>query len=70
MKKFGVFLNGEPLSTRHAPFANEFDDLDTALDYATGWCSGYGLQKEALQLNIPYDYNGYGDTIEVREIEE
>jgi hypothetical protein len=61
---------------------SKFDTLEEARDYADDWV-GFSLfspdlahvaglivlDKQRLKVGESYDYNGYGDTIEIREVE-
>ena len=44
-----------------------FDTFEKAESYANDWLGKLGNIK--LKLNTPQDYNGYGDTIEIRGVE-
>ena len=78
---FQVFDNGNPadhrfnktVSTIWGP--SHFDSFNAALIYARQWLWPYGgedasgLTGIVLHPNTPYDYSGYGDFIEIREVE-
>jgi hypothetical protein len=40
---------------------SSFDSLQDAIDYAKNWLGVYA--PDTLNLNEPYDYNGYGDCL-------
>lgn len=46
---------------------NIFDKWEDAVKYAQEWLGDY---KDGIDFrpNTPVDYNGYGDTIEIKEI--
>jgi hypothetical protein len=76
--KYEVYDSGKPASIIGFPGlkgkgweTNSFNNYKRALRYAINWLgaySGYGDIK--LKLNVPYDYSGYGDFIEIREIKK
>lgn len=45
-----------------------FDSLEEAIDYARKWFAEYFPSCE-IEVNKIYDVSGYGDTMEIREIE-
>jgi len=76
--KYSVYDNGRPanfdlfpsLKCGQNPAAwhtNSFDTFDEAHTYAQMWLSGEKLRGHILIPNVRYDYNGYGDWIEIRE---
>ena len=70
---FQVFDNNKPADCKHhkvdASWANsKFDTYAQAHEYALYWLHldfDCGL---VLLLNTPYNYSGYGDMIEIREV--
>lgn len=62
--KYHVLENGKP--AKYSDWDNNiFDTFHDALMYARYWfgdCSH-------LEPNKPWDFNGYGDTVEIREVE-
>jgi hypothetical protein len=46
---------------------NIFSSLEEARQYAVNWLGIYAPPPEILKVNCPYDYSGYGDTIEIVE---
>jgi len=44
---------------------NKFNTFEEAIEYANKWLGEYSGVE--LKLNTPIDYDGYGDTIEIRE---
>ncbi len=74
---FQVFDNGKPADSNGFPYLanlgwenSRFYTLEDARDYAHKWLGMgiYGMFE--IGVNFPYDYSGYGDTIEIRQIEE
>jgi len=73
---FEVFDNGKTADSRGfpslssiAPESNKFDSFDSALEYATWWCGGKSDSTMLPLLpDIPWDYSGYGDMIEIRTV--
>jgi len=69
---FAVYENGKPcidvgLSVHKDWSNNEFETLEEAREYAKDWLgSNYG--GVVLDVGEVHDYNGQGDTIEIREI--
>ncbi len=74
MIKYGVFDNNRPCSTVGFPDFDPswdnhlFDSFDDALVYANKWL-GYYPDYVSLKVNKPWDYSGYGDFIEIVEME-
>jgi hypothetical protein len=71
--KFAVFDNGQPASKVGYPQCGSwgnhvFPTLLEAHDYAIKWLGDFGIGV-TLQINTPYDYDGYGDLIEIRKTE-
>jgi len=83
MKRYQVFDNGRPADTTGYPqlkgsgwHNSVFDTFTAAHEYALNWLGylgddiGAGYADNAvLKLNTPYDYSGYGDKIEIREVD-
>lgn len=46
---------------------NEFPSFEEAHDYAVSWLGHWGKGLK-LKPNIAYDYSGYGDILEIKEI--
>jgi hypothetical protein len=46
---------------------HEFESFEDAHNYAVNWLGrwGYGLK---FQPNTIYDYSGYGDTLQIKEV--
>lgn len=44
---------------------NRFETYEEAMEYTNEWL-GYPDLSAWLQVNTPFDYNGFGDTIEIR----
>lgn len=73
---FYVISNGKPASKQGYPYLkgegwedHEFRDLEEALNYAMNWLGPYAPSGTAsLQLNKPYEYNGYGDYVMITDI--
>jgi hypothetical protein len=81
MARYEVLENGEPASyhrytgkdeflergmKRHGWTEYQFSSWEQAQAHASNWLGPY---DRILIPNIPEDYNGYGDIIEIREIE-
>lgn len=73
MKKYNVYDNGKPAnSTSFKSLAgngwdnSSFDTFVEAQAYANKWL---GIFAMLLTVNVPVDYNGCGDMIEIREEE-
>lgn len=50
---------------------SSFDDLEAALEYADKWLGANSPGIEVLRVEAvgkAYDYNGYGDVIEIRQV--
>ena len=76
MTKYGVYENNKPCSRQGYPnlkfecWSNHvFPTFEEAVQYARDWLGAYGDYAK-LELDIPFNYNGYGDMIEIKEIEE
>ncbi len=76
---FQVIDNGTPADCFHHPVHKSWDkskfvSLAEAQDYLRNWfgafCPDRGTQNFQLPINTPYNYNGYGDYVEIREIRE
>lgn len=77
---FQVLENGKPANHQSFPKVHpswnkaEWETFEQAKIYAWKWlgdCAGGsndGTDGVELKLNTPYDYSGYGDIIEIREI--
>jgi hypothetical protein len=73
MKKFSVYENGKPCNRIGFPILkgndwknHSFDTFEAAQEYANDWLGDYATP---LTVNVPYEYSGYGDMIEIREEE-
>jgi hypothetical protein len=42
--------------------------FEEALGYADKWLGIYSPGIEVLKTNIPYDYSGYGDIVDIRKV--
>jgi len=47
---------------------SKFKTFDEALEYARNWLGYPEGDIPPLELNVPWDYSGYGDKIEIREV--
>lgn len=73
---FGVFDNGGPADSTGLPqlqgiecwAVSVFNTFEEAQEYAHHWCGQYLAAEEKLQVDIPHDYSGYGDMIEIRKL--
>lgn len=70
--RFQVFESGKPAQypdcNVHPSWSNSiFNTWEDANKYANHWLGPYG--GIILISNIPHDFSGYGDTIEIWEIE-
>lgn len=71
LMKYRVFDNENPAEFPELGDWNKsiFDTFEEAKEYAKLWMGEFIHSAiENLQLNVPVTYNGYGDTIEIREI--
>ena len=53
--------------------SNVFDLLTDAIKYADNWLGPMSPGIKVLSekaVNIPYDYDGYGDIIEIKAVEQ
>ena len=76
---FQVFDGGKPADCHHHKVHSSWDNsifptFDEALCYARKWgapyCGSYdGSEGIQLEVNVPYDYSGYGDMIEIRHLD-
>ena len=71
MVKFVVYDNNKfakyPECNVHPSWSQcSYDTFEEALDYARRWLGMYG-GGVVLKVNEPWDYSGYGDTIEIRK---
>jgi hypothetical protein len=79
MIKYQVFENDKPCDAAnhkvHKSWNNSiFDSFNDALKYVYKWIGEYAdpdsmTGSSGIKVNIPYDYSGYGDMIEIREIQ-
>jgi hypothetical protein len=44
-----------------------FNTLKEAREYAHNWLGVYSPGVDGFKPNVPYDYSGYGDIIEIRQ---
>jgi len=74
---FQVLENGELCDHEHFPEVDlswdnaEFSTFDEAKRYAVNWFWPYLGYKDIdtfLEINKPYNYSGYGDMAEIREV--
>lgn len=70
---YQVLENGKPADSKSYPkLANlgwdnsTFESFEAALAYALKWLGCYA--PKTLEVGIPYDYSGYGDTIEIKKV--
>ena len=70
---FEVLDNGKPASEEGYPSlkglgwkTNKFETLEQAIVYADKWFYPFCTGRHAL--TGPFDYSGYGDTAQIREI--
>lgn len=68
--KFQVFDTGEPAEIRSSKIFNNsvFDTFEEAQEYVTQWLGWPVSAKNMLKLNVPIDYSGEKDTIEIKEV--
>lgn len=71
---FAVYDNCKPASVMGFPQLNgkgwdnhTFATLKEAQEYVSEWLGDYDTTGGNLPADMPYDYNGYGDTIEIRD---
>jgi hypothetical protein len=69
---YQVFDNGKPADCFHCNVHESwnnsvYDTFEKALEYANKWLGFFG-SGVVLKLNTPWDYSGYGDMIEIREV--
>lgn len=70
MKKFQVFDTGKPAQFPYCEVSEEWDNsifntFSSAKEYALRWI---GYREVDLKPDVPFDYSGLGDTIEIRTI--
>ena len=75
MNCFIVLDNGKPAQTRFHKVDRSwnnclFTTFEDAERYAISWLGVYNPSFGTLELNVPYDYSGYGDMIEIKELFE
>jgi hypothetical protein len=73
MPKYQVLNNDKPADCNNFKVhdswvESKFDTFEKAHDYALKWLGGYNTGI-VLQLNVPFDFTGCGDTIIIKEIE-
>ena len=71
---FRVLDGGKPADCQHHKVDKSwavslFDTFEAAEEYALNWLGIYGPGKGVLKLNTPHDYSGYGDCVEIREVD-
>lgn len=74
--KFQVFENGKPCDnvgfpTLHAEYGwgnSKFETFEAAQEYAKHWLGDWKGIVPSMKVNVPIDYDGYGDTIEIRKL--
>lgn len=73
MARYGVFESGKPAKFPeckvHPSWDNNvFSTVSAAEEYAIKWLGSFWDPKHRLmpsvKLNVPYDFNGYGDTLD------
>lgn len=67
---YQVLDNGRPAEyprARNLIWGNsKFEHFLQAVDYARNWCGHWNINlPEQMVEAVKYDYNGYGDTIEI-----
>lgn len=72
--KYQVLDNNRPADCFHCKVheswnKSKYDTFDEALNYARKWLGFYGTCV-VLKPNTPWDYDGFGDMIEIREVED
>lgn len=75
-KRYAVFDNNKPASKIGFPLllsdcwnSNEFETFAEALVYAKNWVDGFGdTLPPDFAPDTKYDYDGHGDTIEIRTL--
>lgn len=71
---FGVFENDEPCSIDPEWIKTTFwkthlfTTFEAAEQYARAWLGVIDPGEGYLKLNVPWDYNGYGDMIVIKEV--
>lgn len=73
MKKYQVFDNGRRAQYPDCAVSKSWDkscfnSFEKAESYALKWLGGYSPGVGVLKLNCPFNYSGYEDMIEIREI--
>ncbi len=78
--KYQVYDGGKPADSKHHVYINKghgwdnsiFNTLEDAKDYAYNWFVSYISLNEIKDMvpNEKYDYSGYGDCAEIKEIVE
>jgi hypothetical protein len=70
---YGVFDNDNPASSANLKYLSNkcwqthlFDTFEEAKTYANKWLGDFAGGE--LILNVPIDYSGFGDKIEIKEI--
>lgn len=69
--KYHVFYGNRPAKYSNINSSwknNVFDNFEDAEEYAQNWLGSFDPGKNILKPNIPYDYDGYGDMIEIRTV--
>jgi len=51
------------------PMRARFESFHEAEKYAIRWLGIYGEEDMAFEIGVPFEYSGFGDTIEIREEE-
>lgn len=66
--KYQVLASGKPAEIHEPFFTNSiYDTFEEAKQYAKNFFGEWFPPDETkIKLNIPFEYNGYGDTIEIR----
>lgn len=72
---YAVFDNNMPASCAGFPCAKEWSNhvfqlRREAVDYALQWLGSFAPPREVLECQDSYDYSGYGDVVEIREVHD
>ena len=78
-EKYGVYQNDKPANCRNFNVdsswcISEYKLIVDAIKYMNNWLGHYELKEyknnpRAMPMNTKIDFNGYGDTIEIRSVE-
>lgn len=68
--KYQVFDNGKPAELPELCWnVSRFDTFEEAKEYTELWLGEFSPIASNIQLNSPLAYNSFGDTIEIREVQ-